>query len=123
QLSERFQTILNETHDASQLINEVSTSSQEQRQGIEQINTAVSRMDQVTQENAASSEETASAASELNSQSEKLQETVQQLEKLVGKTADSPSPTPNPSYQPKSSPFSAYRNATPADELFHSNLN
>jgi methyl-accepting chemotaxis protein len=56
------------------LILEVSTASQEQSQGIIQVNLAVSQMDKVTQSNAANAEESASSSQELSSQAGTLQE-------------------------------------------------
>ena len=55
-----------------------------QARGIEQINTAVSQMDQVTQANAAGAEESAAAAEELSSQSETMTDMVGELVTLVG---------------------------------------
>ena len=49
----------------SDLLSGITTGSNEQAQGVEQINLAVSQMDKVTQQNAAGSEESASAAEEL----------------------------------------------------------
>lgn len=48
------------TSKVAELMREISTASKEQSQGIEQINTAILGMNQVTQENAASAEELAS---------------------------------------------------------------
>ena len=61
------------------LVAEIAAAAKEQAQGIEQINTAVSQMDQVTQQNASNSEESASAAEELNSQAEELQQLVSEF--------------------------------------------
>jgi len=54
------------------LIAEIAAASNEQAQGIEQVNTAVAQMNTVTQQNAANSEESASAAEELSSQAAEL---------------------------------------------------
>ncbi|MCH6257098.1 methyl-accepting chemotaxis protein [Puniceicoccaceae bacterium K14] len=86
QLSERFNTILGKTKEVTTIIEEVSQSAQEQKVGIDQINTAVTDMDRTTQENAASSEETASTAAELNAEARNLEGCVRQLEALVGNT-------------------------------------
>jgi methyl-accepting chemotaxis protein len=64
----------------SQLIGEITVASVEQSSGIEQINLAVSQMDEVTQQNAALVEEAAAAAMSLVTQAEKLQETVNQYQ-------------------------------------------
>jgi len=67
----------------SQLIGEVSTASEEQNKGIEQIGTAVTEMDKLTQSNAASAEESASASEELAAQAKELGEMVQVLVGIV----------------------------------------
>ena len=56
----------------TQLVREISSASNEQAQGIENIGTAVAQVDRVTQSNAASSEEAASASQELAAQSKQL---------------------------------------------------
>jgi methyl-accepting chemotaxis protein len=66
------------------LIGEVATASQEQAQGIDQINKAIAEMDTVVQQNAASAEESAGAADELNSQAYHLKDAVADLTDLVG---------------------------------------
>ncbi len=68
----------------SNLINEISSASEEQSRGIDQISSAVLDMDRVTQQNAATAEESASASEELSAQSEVMRSTVQGLAVLVG---------------------------------------
>jgi methyl-accepting chemotaxis protein len=71
----------------SQLIGEVSSASLEQAKGIEQIGTAVSEMDKLTQANAANAEESASASEELSAQARELNDMVNVLVGIVsGKT-------------------------------------
>jgi len=55
---------------------EITAASQEQTQGIEQINQAITQMDQVTQQNAALVEEAAAAAASLQEQAGALCEVV-----------------------------------------------
>ena len=62
----------------------MAAASQEQSQGIAQINTAVSQMDRVTQSNAATAEESAAAAEALSTQARTLDEAVLDLTRLVG---------------------------------------
>lgn len=62
---------------------EVAVASQEQSQGIDQINTAVNQMDQVTQSNAAGAEQGASAATELSAQAGEMMHTVETLACIV----------------------------------------
>ncbi|NMM47430.1 methyl-accepting chemotaxis protein [Marinigracilibium pacificum] len=58
------------------LVREISSSSAEQRSGAEQINVALSQLNQVTQQNASSSEELSSASNNFNTQAEQLMKTV-----------------------------------------------
>jgi len=76
--------IVEKARKVDELVAEIAGASQEQYQGIGQINTAVSQLDKVTQSNAAAAEETAAAAEELNAQSFALKDTVGELQKLVG---------------------------------------
>jgi methyl-accepting chemotaxis protein len=66
------------------LIGEIAAASQEQSQGIGQVNTAVSQMDKVTQSNAAAAEESASASEELAAQATQMTGVVGGLMDLVG---------------------------------------
>jgi methyl-accepting chemotaxis protein len=67
----------------AQLNGEVSTASDEQAKGIGQIGTAVTEMDKVTQSNAASAEESASASEELFAQAKELGDMVNVLVAIV----------------------------------------
>ena len=76
--------IIEKTRAMDTLVGEIAAACREQAQGLSQINTAVSQMDKVTQSNAASAEETASAAEELNAQSAAQQQSIVGLLALVG---------------------------------------
>jgi methyl-accepting chemotaxis protein len=65
------------------LVGEIAAASNEQAQGVDQINTAVSQMDKVTQQNAANAEESASASEELSAQAESMAQIVDELVALV----------------------------------------
>lgn len=65
------------------LLAEVTAASDEQAQGIDQINTAVGQMDQVTQQSASNAEESSSASEELASQAQELQSVVEGLSLVV----------------------------------------
>ncbi|MCI0510800.1 methyl-accepting chemotaxis protein [Chromohalobacter marismortui] len=58
------------------VLNEISAATSEQRDGIGQVNVAVTDLDNMTQQNAAMVEESATAAAELKAQSQRLAETV-----------------------------------------------
>jgi methyl-accepting chemotaxis protein len=87
-ISSEVATLLNEisgnNRKVNDLVGEISAASNEQAQGIEQINTAVGQMDQITQSNAANAEESASASEELSAQAEQLSGMVDQLQNIVG---------------------------------------
>ncbi len=59
------------------LVGEIAAASKEQAQGIDQVNTAVSQMDKVTQQNAATAEESASASEQIMSVMGHLQQLVE----------------------------------------------
>lgn len=69
--------------DVSGRVEEIASASSQQAQGIDQINSAVAQLDQVTQTNAANAEESASASEELNAQATELNGIVAQLVELV----------------------------------------
>ena len=79
-VSERAGKLLDEMvpsiQKTSDLIEEISSASAEQDTGINQINSSMTNLDQVTQQNAAASEELASASEEMSSQAVNLQEMV-----------------------------------------------
>ena len=70
------------------LVSEIAAASNEQAQGIEQINLAVSEMDKVVQQNAANAEESAAASQEMNSQAAQMKGFVQDLVTIVGGTTN-----------------------------------
>jgi len=82
--TDAFSKVAENAEKAKELIDEISIASQEQFQGIEQIGTAVNQIDKVTQLNAVTSEEAASAASELSSQASMMLNYVKELGNLVG---------------------------------------
>ena len=68
----------------SELVAEIAAASNQQAQGVEQINTAVTDMDRVIQSNASSAEESASASEELNAQAQQMNLMVKDLAAMVG---------------------------------------
>ena len=86
EVAEALTEIADGSRKVNDLVGEIAAASNEQSQGIEQINTAVNQMDQVTQSNAASAEESASASEELSAQAEELNSMVQELQAIVGGT-------------------------------------
>jgi len=76
-------TIVQSVGATAGLVGEIATSSDRQTQGIDQVNTAITQIDQVTQMNAGSAEESASASEQLNAQAESMNDVVHQLVALV----------------------------------------
>ncbi len=81
---EAFQLVSASTATMGELVGEVAAASNEQAQGIDQVNTAVAEMDKVVQKNAASAEESAAASEEMSAQAEEMKRFVAELATLVG---------------------------------------
>lgn len=79
-LAERAGTVLDEIvpgiNKTSELVQEITAASEEQSTGTSQINSAMVQLNQVTQQNAASSEELAATAEEMSGQAEQLQQLI-----------------------------------------------
>ncbi len=92
-VSQEVAAILTQTVESvnklSQLIGEVASASAEQAKGVEQIGTAVTQMDKLTQTNAANAEESASASEELSAQANELRDMVSTLVSIVAGASDS----------------------------------
>jgi methyl-accepting chemotaxis protein len=71
-----FREIAEKTNKVSQVVAEIAAASDQQDQGISQLNKAVEQLNQLTQQNAANAEESASAAEEMSSQSEEMRSMV-----------------------------------------------
>ncbi|PTX96513.1 methyl-accepting chemotaxis protein [Opitutus sp. ER46] len=93
-----LEEIATRSRQVDELVVEIATASLEQDQGITQVTGAVAQMDHVTQSNAASAEESASAAEELSAQAKAMEDNVRQLLALAGRVttkttaADAPVP-------------------------------
>ncbi len=81
-----LQAIVGDVAQVADLLEQINQASAQQATGVDQINSAMSQVDQVTQRNAATAEESASAAEELGAQSEQLKSLVGGLAKMVGST-------------------------------------
>ena len=71
-----------------QLIDEVTSASEEQTRGIDQINVAVADLGKATQANSANSEEAAAASEELSAQAEQMRNIVGTLTRIVNGADD-----------------------------------
>jgi methyl-accepting chemotaxis protein len=64
------------TKKTADLVQEITAASEEQTVGVNQVNTAMSQLSQITQQNASASEELAATAEEMSSQAGNLQELI-----------------------------------------------
>ncbi|MRT31093.1 methyl-accepting chemotaxis protein [Herbaspirillum sp. CAH-3] len=71
-----MQAIVNSVQSVTDIMGEITAASQEQTSGIEQINQAITQMDEVTQQNASLVEEAAAAAASLQEQAGSLAQVV-----------------------------------------------
>jgi methyl-accepting chemotaxis protein len=84
-----FNEVAGMTRKAGELVAEMAAASNEQAQGVEQVNKAVAEIDKVVQRNAATAEESASASEEMSAQAIQMRQFVANLLALVGgKTPD-----------------------------------
>ncbi len=108
-VSDKLGEITGSVSKVTDIMAEIAAGASEQAKGIEQVNQAIALMDKVTQQNAASSEQSSAAAAELNSQSTDLHDLVAtfQLERRSALPAPRPpSPAPSPKKAPARSPHS-----------------
>ena len=88
--NEGFKTLLEVTGRVTASMNSIDEASQQQKEGFVQINTAVTQIGSVTQQNAAGSEEVASTSRELNAQAEAISDLSDELSQIIsGSTSGS----------------------------------
>ncbi len=94
QLDASFREIDEGAKGVGKLVDEISSATNEQAQGVDMVNTSVAQMDKATQSNAASAEECASASEQLTNEAESLNGMVNELVGLVlgGRAAALPAP-------------------------------
>lgn len=83
QVNDSLTTIKDGTNKVSELLDEISTASQEQELGINQINKAVSQMEIVIQSNASAAQDGAFSADQVSEFSEQMKDIVKALNELV----------------------------------------
>ncbi|MGE4292356.1 MAG: methyl-accepting chemotaxis protein [Desulfovibrio sp.] len=76
QTAESLQQIVDKAARVADLVAEIAAASDEQAKGVNQINIGLGQIDQVTQQNTANAEETASASEELSSQAVEMRRLV-----------------------------------------------
>ncbi len=80
---DRYRIVAVGVQKIKELVDEISSASNEQAQGINQINIAISEMDKITQMNASNAEESADASAELNGHSANMDRIVAELIPLI----------------------------------------
>ena len=85
-----MQEIVASVKRVTDIMGEISAASEEQSSGIDQVNRAVSQMDEVTQQNAALVEEAAAAAGSLQEQAQRLAEAVAVFKINAGEVIEVP---------------------------------
>jgi methyl-accepting chemotaxis protein len=88
-VGESLEHIVGRVTEADTLVAEIAAAAKEQAQGITHVGVAMTQMDKVTQGNAASAEQTSSAADELSGQARRLQDAVEHLHALIASTSRS----------------------------------
>ena len=79
----RMKEMMIEIDKTTELVSEISSSSEEQLRGAEQVNAAIQELNNIAQQNASSSEELAASADELSSQSDGLKKIVAYFKVIV----------------------------------------
>lgn len=82
-IKDALKEITTQAKKVSQLMDEIAAASEEQSHGIEQVNSAIVQMENITQQNSVNAEETAATSGELSKQAQKLQEVIRELSELV----------------------------------------
>jgi methyl-accepting chemotaxis protein len=84
--SQAFEEVAQTASKVGQLVGEIASASAEQAQGIDQINQAMSDMDQVTQSHSANSQQTAALSNQLDHQARLLNDHVDRLRQVINGT-------------------------------------
>jgi chromosome segregation ATPase len=82
-------SISSSTKTVGTLIDDISRSTRDQAENVAKITQAVGQIDQLTQQNAAAAEESASAATELNTQAISVHNCVERLTAMIGASSSS----------------------------------
>ncbi|MES2261267.1 MAG: methyl-accepting chemotaxis protein [Pseudomonadota bacterium] len=85
-----MEVVVNSIRSVADIMSEITAASAEQSAGIEQVNQAISQMDQVTQQNAALVEEAAAAAAAMQEQSARLVDAVSVFKMQAGARDNAP---------------------------------
>ncbi|MDC0660795.1 methyl-accepting chemotaxis protein, partial [Leisingera sp. SS27] len=99
-----LQSIVSQVTHISQLVSGIAEGAAEQSTGLNEINTGVTQLDQVTQQNAAMVEEATAAGHMLKTDASKLSDLVAHFKTAGGGFAAAPAPTAKPAAAPAPAP-------------------
>jgi len=91
-LDKSMSHIVNRIHDIDTIIADINNSSHHQQQAVQQINKSMESIDTITQSSAASSEQTAAAATELSSLAQNMRGDIHQLVLLTNGSSNAMEP-------------------------------
>jgi methyl-accepting chemotaxis protein len=101
QSGEALRGIVGAVKRVSGLMGDIATASKEQSQGVDQVNKAVLQMDQITQRNAAQTEELTATADRLSASARHLEQTVARFKLQLSEAASSFEPAMASTARPK----------------------
>jgi methyl-accepting chemotaxis protein len=101
QSGEALRGIVGAVKRVSGLMGDIATASKEQSQGVDQVNKAVLQMDQITQRNAAQTEELTATADRLSASARHLEQTVARFKLQLGEASASFEPAMASTSRPK----------------------
>lgn len=88
-IKERFSGITKSTGRIAEMVGEISTATNEQAMGIDQVNNSIAQIDKITQENSGNAEQSARASRDLIANSQRTMEAVEKLnltlDKMMGR--------------------------------------
>jgi methyl-accepting chemotaxis protein len=114
---ETMQEIVNSVQRVTDIMGEITSASAEQSSGIDQVNNAVTHMDEVTQQNAALVEEAAAAAESLVEQAGSLMSTVNKFKLRIAESSSARS-TSSPVVRKSSAPVAKSKSVARSNNSF-----
>ena len=87
EVTKTLQEIVESNHSLSELIDEISSASKEQSQGMSQVNEGINGLEKVSQQNAAMADKALSASEELSLHAEGINIIIEQLASVIGQNS------------------------------------
>ncbi len=113
-VAESLERIAGRTREVDDYVGQIASASDEQARGIHQVTLAMTEMDKVTQANAGSAEESASASGELSNEARSMKEAVHTFQALIGGNSGTASSTARQWAASAARPGTTARARTPA---------